>query len=218
MFDPAREERRVVRASPLLSARSPAVTRWRFSCATGGWRSRARSAAPTPTASSSIASEPALVASSPAQAYALAADLAALIDDMTIEGVDWSRLERLEPEEYDRYWRITLDFLKIAFAHWPDWLRENGLVDRAKRTALMVEAEIKALESGARRGPTIIAGSTGANRATAELIAAIARSGKGAVVLPALDKHLEEGVWDMIGVSDDAPRVSPAIRRRSCTG
>ena len=149
---------------------------------------------------------PALVASSPAQAYALAADLAALIDDMTIEGVDWRRIETLAPEEYDRYWRITLDFLKIAFAHWPEWLRDNGLVDRAKRTALLVEAEIKALETGARRGPTIIAGSTGANRATAELIAAIARSEAGAVVLPALDMHLDEAAWNMIGARGDAPQ------------
>ncbi len=149
---------------------------------------------------------PALVASSPAQAYALAADLAALIDDMTIEGVDWRRIETLAPEEYDRYWRITLDFLKIAFAHWPEWLRDNGLVDRAKRTALLVEAEIKALETGARRGPTIIAGSTGANRATAELIAAIARSEAGAVVLPALDMHLDEVAWNMIGACGDAPQ------------
>ena len=146
---------------------------------------------------------PALVASSPAQAYALAADLAALIDDMIIEGVDWKRIETLAPEEYDRYWRITLDFLKIAFEYWPQWLRDNGLVDRAKRTALLVEAEIKALEVGARRGPTIIAGSTGANRATAELIAAIARSNAGAIVLPALDLHLDEAAWDMIGARGD---------------
>src|SRR5208337_640237 len=136
--------------------------------------------------------EPALVASSPAQAYALAADLAALIDDMIIEGIDWRRLNTLAPEEYDVYWRITLDFLKIAFEYWPAWLRENGLVDRAKR--------------GARLGPTIIAGSTGANRATAELIATIARSDKGAVVLPGLDLHLDERAWGMIGARDDGTK------------
>ncbi len=150
--------------------------------------------------------QPALAASSPAQAYALAADLGALIDDIIIEGVDWRRLESLEPEEYDRYWRITLDFLKIAFAHWPAWLSENGLIDRAKRTALLVQAEIDALESGAQRGPTVIAGSTGANRATAELIAAIARSEMGAVVLPALDLDLDERAWDMIGAGAEEPQ------------
>ena len=146
--------------------------------------------------------EPALVAATAAQAYALAGDLAALIDDMIIEGVAWSRVETLAPERYDPYWRITLDFLKIAFAHWPEWLAERGLIDRAKRIALTIDDEIRALE-GARRGPTIIAGSTGANRATARLIAAIARAPQGAVVLPDLDLNLDERAWAMIGLSDD---------------
>ncbi len=104
---------------------------------------------------------------------------------------------------YDPYWRITLDFLKIAFAHWPEWLAERGLIDRAKRIALLIEDEIKALE-GSRRGPTIIAGSTGANRATARLIAAIARAPQGAVVLPGLDLNLDDRTWAMIGASEDA--------------
>ena len=147
--------------------------------------------------------EPALVAATPAQAYALAGDLAALIDDMIIEGAPWSKLETLAPDLYDPYWRITLDFLKIAFAHWPEWLAERGLIDRAKRIALLIEDEIKALE-GARRGPTIIAGSTGANRATARLIAAIARAPQGAVVLPDLDLNLDDRTWAMIGASEDA--------------
>ncbi len=147
------------------------------------------------------AREPALVASTPAQAYALAGDLAALIDDLIIEKVDPKALERLAPEAYDRYWGITLDFLKIAFAAWPQWLAERGLVDRAARVGMLVEAEVAGLASGARvqRGPTIIAGSTGANRATANLIAAIARAEQGAVVLPALDTHLDDRAWAMIG-------------------
>ena len=147
--------------------------------------------------------EPALVAATPAQAYALAGDLAALIDDMTIEGAPWTRLETLAPDLYDPYWRITLDFLKIAFAHWPEWLAERGLIDRSKRIALLIENEIKALE-GPRRGPTIIAGSTGANRTTARLIAAIARAPKGAVVLPGLDLDLDDHSWGMIGGSEDS--------------
>ncbi len=150
--------------------------------------------------------EPALVAATPAEAYALAGDLAALIDDMIIEGVDWRKLETLTPEAYDSYWRITLDFLKIAFAHWPQWLVEHGLIDRAKRVSLLVQAEINGLASGSSRGPTIIAGSTGANRATAELIAAIARSDRGAVVLPGLDKTLDDRSWAMIGATGEPPQ------------
>ena len=148
------------------------------------------------------ASEPALVAATPAQAYALAGDLAALIDDMIIEGAPWKKIETLAPDAYDPYWRITLDFLKIAFAQWPRWLDEHRLVDRATQIALLIDDEIKALEGGARRGPTIIAGSTGANRATARLIAAIARAPQGAVVLPDLDLDLDDAAWAMVGAGD----------------
>ena len=101
--------------------------------------------------------EPALVAATPAQAYALAGDLAALIDDMIIEGSPWAKIETLAPDAYDPYWGITLDFLKIAFTQWPLWLNERGLIDRAKRVALLIDDEIKALEGAAPRGPTIIA-------------------------------------------------------------
>jgi len=150
------------------------------------------------------ASEPPLVAATPAQAYALAGDLAALIDDMIIEDAPWAKIETLAPGDYDPYWGITLDFLKIAFARWPEWLAEKNLIDRAKRIALLIDDEVKALEGAARRGPTIIAGSTGANRATARLIAAIARAPQGAVVLPDLDLDLDEAAWAMIGASDEA--------------
>jgi ATP-dependent helicase/nuclease subunit B len=140
-----------------------------------------------------------LVAASPAQAFALAGDLGALIDDMIIEGVPWERLEDLAPGDFDPYWRITLDFLKIAIAQWPAWLDEHGLVDRAERGAMMVEREVARLAAGLSSGPVIIAGSTGTNRATARLIAAIARSAQGAVVLPDLDNALDESSWRMIG-------------------
>jgi ATP-dependent helicase/nuclease subunit B len=143
-----------------------------------------------------------LVAASPAQAFSLAGDLAALIDDMIIEGVPWARLEGLAPGDFDPYWRITLDFLKIAIAQWPAWLAERGLVDEAARGALLVERELTRLAAGARRGPVIIAGSTGTNRATARLIAGIARAPQGAVVLPDLDFDLDEPSWRLIGDQD----------------
>lgn len=144
-----------------------------------------------------------LVAASPAQAFALAGDLGALIDDMIIEGVPWARLDGLAPGDFDAYWRITLDFLKIAIAQWPAWLDEKGLIDKATRGALLVEQEIARLDAGAASGPIIIAGSTGTNRATAQLIGAIARAPQGAVVLPDLDVALDEPSWRMIGGEGD---------------
>ena len=202
IFDPEGEELPRAAVPPAVGA---LTRRHTLATLTRAWGKALRGAIRQADADGLIVDpgEPALVAATPAQAYALAGDLAALIDDMIIEGAPWTRLQTLAPDLYDPYWRITLDFLKIAFANWPDWLAERGLIDRAKRIALLIEDEIKALE-GSRRGPTIIAGSTGANRATARLIAAIARAPLGAVVLPGLDLNLDDRSWAMIGASVDA--------------
>ncbi len=142
--------------------------------------------------------EPPLVVGGPAQAYALARELAALIDDMIIEDVDPAGLQKLVADAFDPYWGITLEFLAIAFEAWPKWLEERGLVDGARRAAESVDREIAALAEG-QRGPVVIAGSTGANRATARLIAAVARAPEGAVVLPGLDAELDEPAFALAG-------------------
>jgi ATP-dependent helicase/nuclease subunit B len=159
------------------------------------------------------ASETPLVVAGPAQAFALAGDLAALIDDMTIEDVAWARLETLAPEDFDAYWRITLDFLKIAAAQWPEYLRERGLIDEATRGALLIKQEIDRLNAGGFGGPVIVAGSTGARRATATLIAAVACAPQGAVVLPDLDFGLDEKSWDMIGADAIATHPQAGLSR-----
>jgi len=45
-------------------------------------------------------------------ALGLADDLARLIDDMTTRQVDWNDLDRLVPDQYDKFWQLSLDFLK----------------------------------------------------------------------------------------------------------
>jgi ATP-dependent helicase/nuclease subunit B len=146
-------------------------------------------------------SEPPLVAATPAEALRLAGDLAALIDDMRIEGIGFERLATLAGDAFDPYWRITLEFLKIAFEAWPAWLAEQGLSDRAERTERAVAREIAELPT---RGPTIVAGSTGANAATARLIGAVAGAPNGAVVFRDLDMDLDEAAWRLIAEGEDA--------------
>ncbi len=64
-------------------------------------------------------SEPCLVGTSPLDAFALAGDLADLIDELIIEDVPFAALDPLAMPELDPYWRITLDFLAIAITSWP---------------------------------------------------------------------------------------------------
>jgi ATP-dependent helicase/nuclease subunit B len=149
-----------------------------------------------------------LVAQTPAAACALADDLARLIDDMTMRGVSWDRLDDLVPDQFDRYWQLTLRFLQIARETWPNILRDRDCIELAERRDRLLKAEAARL---ARKtdAPAIAAGSTGSIPATAELIATIARLPHGAVVLPGLDTDLDEPSWRLIA-GDEAKGIAPA--------
>ncbi len=138
------------------------------------------------------------VLKAPGQAFYLARELATLIDEILIEGVAWERFRALVPDQFDRYWSITLDFLKIVAEHWPHYLQERGLTDGAQRRIDLIRAEAQRLQKNPPAEPMIVAGSTGTNAATAELMATICRLPQGAVVLPGLDMHLDKSAWEML--------------------
>lgn len=146
--------------------------------------------------------EPCLVGSAAPDAWHMAGELAGLIDELTIEDVAWEKLDPLVLPDFDLYWRITLDFLNIAIKQWPLVLADHNLVDAARRHVLLVEAQIAEIAAGRTKGPLIAIGSTGTNRATARLLAALAAAPQGAVVLPGLDQDLDEAAWRQIGTAD----------------
>jgi ATP-dependent helicase/nuclease subunit B len=143
-----------------------------------------------------------LVVGTPAAAIALADDLARLMDDLATREIEWSRLDGLVPEHVDRYWQLTLDFLKIAREAWPNILKERHAMEPAERRDRLINAEAERL-AAAPAGPVIAAGSTGSMPATAKLLATIARLPHGAVVLPGLDIDLDDDSWELIGAGDD---------------
>ena len=134
----------------------------------------------------------------PASTLALASDLARLIDDMVTRDVSWDRLDGLVPDNLDEYWKLSLDFLRIARKLWPDHLKEIGKIEPAARRDLLISAEAERLTKHPR-GPVIAAGSTGSMPATAKFLHAVAKLPQGAVVLPGLDTDLDEASWLGIG-------------------
>ena len=147
--------------------------------------------------------QPFLVPGSPADAVSLAADLEALMDALATENLDWDAIGQVVDVEYSRYFRLTLDFLRIAHGAWPAILAERGASDPARRRNAALEAEAERLVSAPPAGPVVAAGSTGSIPATARLLAAISRLPRGAVVLPGLDTQLDEAGWSAIGGATD---------------
>jgi ATP-dependent helicase/nuclease subunit B len=144
-----------------------------------------------------------LVVGGPASTLALAGDLARLIDDMVTRGVAWDALDKLVPDQFDKYWQHSLDFLRIAHKAWPDHLREIGRIEPAARRDRLIEAEAARLTAH-HDGPVIAAGSTGSMPATAKFLHAVALLKQGAVVLPGLDTDLDADAWQTIGGIRDA--------------
>ncbi|WP_257167501.1 double-strand break repair protein AddB [Bradyrhizobium sp. SRS-191] len=154
-----------------------------------------------------------LVIGGPASTLALAGDLARLIDDMVTRGVSWDALDALVPDQLDKYWQYSLEFLRIARTAWPAYLQEIERIEPAARRDLLIAAEAARL-SAHPDGPVIAAGSTGSMPATAKFLLAVAKLPHGAVVLPGLDTDLDEAAWSSIGgAKDRAGRVitPPAV-------
>jgi ATP-dependent helicase/nuclease subunit B len=149
--------------------------------------------------------EEVLVPTSPADAARLADDLLALVDQVTTEETEWSRLGTIVPADLARFWQVTLAFLEIATAAWPQILEERGRIDPVVRRLRLIDAEAARFTARPPAGPVIAAGSTGSVPATARLMAAIARLPRGAVVLPGLDHALDEETWTAIGDGDGTP-------------
>jgi ATP-dependent helicase/nuclease subunit B len=145
----------------------------------------------------------------PGQASYLAADLTRLMDFIESEEVALSALEDIVPEEFAGHWQLTVEFLKIVTEQWPRFLRDNGLVSPVARRTLLMARETERLAKGSPH-PVIAAGSTGTVPATARLLKTIASLPNGAVVLPGLDKVLDDESWSRLADEPEHPQFGMA--------
>jgi ATP-dependent helicase/nuclease subunit B len=151
--------------------------------------------------------EEVVVPASAADSIWLARDLAALMDEIETEGSNWSKLGELVSGDLANWWQVTLDFLQIVTAAWPELLKERDRSNPAMHRSALIRAAAARLRRVPSNGPVIAAGSTGSVPATAELLSVIAQLPNGAVVLPGLDRHLDDKAWSVIGEAAPEPSV-----------
>ena len=150
------------------------------------------------------------------RALALAADLGRFLDMVLTEGADLTQLAALVPQEFADHWQITLDFLKVLTARWPEELERLGFMEQAERRNNLLRAQAAVWREAPPAGPVIAAGSTGSIPATAELLHVVAHLPRGAVVLPGLDLDLDEESWNAIG--DPATASHPQYGMKKLLG
>ena len=131
---------------------------------------------------------------------ALAAEaLAHFLDQIQIENCDIAQLPDLvEEQELAKHWQQTLLFLEIVTKNWPLILDEQKCQDPVLRRNAVVAAQIDAWRKNPPPFPIIAAGSTGSVPSTADLLDAIAELPEGLVILPGLDRALDNEAWDKV--------------------
>jgi ATP-dependent helicase/nuclease subunit B len=131
-----------------------------------------------------------------AQATALADSLAQVMDEVDTQGASLSALNTIVPGSLARHFEQVGDFLGLLDSEWPKILAAEGKISPAARRDAALRGLAGRLAQKPTKGPVIAAGSTGSIPATAELLKAIAAMPSGAVVLPGLDRDLDDESWN----------------------
>jgi ATP-dependent helicase/nuclease subunit B len=142
-----------------------------------------------------------LVAQSPAQALGLARELASLLDELAIDNVAFDRLEGLVDGNFAAHWQKTVEFLSLVGRNWPAILAERGLIDALERRTRGLLAQAERWQKEPPAFPIIAAGSTGSQPATRALLKVIADLPDGFVVLPGLDRDMDDASWQSLEAS-----------------
>ncbi len=142
-----------------------------------------------------------------ADAMRLAADLGRTLDQLIVEDVAPAGLGTIAFETGDlaAHWQTSLGALDAILTAWPLELERLGRIDLATRRNLLLVA----LERRWRERPpgdfVCAAGITTAAPTAARLLRRVARLETGSVVFPALDLHMPEAEWEMLGPHEAEP-------------
>ncbi len=131
-------------------------------------------------------------------AWALAADLAALLDEADAAEIDLAEaLPNLVAGELASHWQTTLEFLKIITAAWPAVLAERGWMNPGARQAALLDAQAQAWRDRppAHRVWMVSAGGPPATRRLARTVAGLTQ---GLLLLPGYDFNLSPEAWEAV--------------------
>jgi ATP-dependent helicase/nuclease subunit B len=133
------------------------------------------------------------------RAWKLAAELAALMDEAERAEINLaSRLPDAADPAYAAHWAATLKFLHIVTDAWPVWLADNGLMNPAARQVALLDAQAAAWAERPPVHRVLIAGTTAGIPAVARLLRVVAGLDRGQVVLPVLDRGMDDATWEAL--------------------
>ncbi len=131
------------------------------------------------------------------QDMALADALGRLMDQINTEGLDFADLPQVvDRDDFALHWQVSLNFLDVISKYWPAILAERDMMDGSARRDRLIRALANHWAKTPPQTRIIAAGSTGSIPATAALLKTIAHLPNGCVILPGLDRNMDEESWE----------------------
>jgi ATP-dependent helicase/nuclease subunit B len=131
-------------------------------------------------------------------AWALAAELAALLDEAAYAEVDLAAtLPNVVAAELAGHWQTTLKFLEIITHLWPGILAAMGGMDPAARLVALLDAQTAAWGAKPPQHRVWMVAAEG-NPAIAHLARRVASLPEGLLLLPGYDSNLSPTAWEAL--------------------
>lgn len=131
-------------------------------------------------------------------AWALAAELAALLDEAAYAEVDLAAtLPNVVAAELASHWQSTLKFLEIITHLWPGILAGMGAMDPAARLVALLDAQTAAWGAAPPAQRVWMVAAEG-NPAIARLARRVATLPQGLLLLPGYDSELNDAAWNAL--------------------
>lgn len=142
----------------------------------------------------------------PAEALALAARLAGVLDTLTLEECRAPDIEAIDPGgELQQHWLKNRELLAVVMRHWPDIVASRGQVDPTARRVAMLRGLARRWQQMPPPFAVTAAGINNAPLPVARLLAVVARLPRGQLVLPGFDTELPAAQWQAILGEDASP-------------
>ncbi|MAR78810.1 MAG: double-strand break repair protein AddB [Rhodospirillaceae bacterium] len=128
----------------------------------------------------------------------LSEQLGNLLDESDINQFNKNIFREIIPNDLSIHWRDIENFLNIIMESWPKIAKENGILSKADNYFYIIDSLIQSWKKERPQSHIIIAGSTGSVPVTRKLIKFISGLPYGIIVIPGLDKYLDENSWSYI--------------------
>lgn len=141
-------------------------------------------------------------------AWDLAADFATLLDEADHAEVDLAKaLPKLVPDDFSEHWQKTLEFLNIVTDAWPRLLEAEGVINPARRLALLIDAQAQAWTKAKPPGKIWMIAAEGTPAIT-RMAKIVSELPSGRLILPGFDPNMDDESWQAIGDSHAQAGIS----------